>query len=82
MSINMAKDSQNVDKRYTCTFLARSYNHVHAVNDKSKTTLIWFSYYMTFYNYLRARPKYFWGKPLFPYLQFSNLFQNNVSLFR
>ena len=31
--------------------------------------------HMPFYNYLQRQTKIFWGIPLMPYLQFSNLFQ-------
>ena len=36
----MLKDSQNVDKRCTFACLASSYDHLNAMNDKSKTTLV------------------------------------------
>ena len=35
----MSKESKNVDKRCTFSSLFNSYNHLYAVNDKSKTTL-------------------------------------------
>ena len=36
----MPKESQNVDKRCTFSSLVSSYDHLYAMNDKSKTTFI------------------------------------------
>ena len=36
----MPKELQNVDKRCTFSSLVSSYNHLYAMNDKSKTTLV------------------------------------------
>ena len=36
----MPKESQNVNKRCTFSSLVSNYNHLYAMNDKSKTTLV------------------------------------------
>ena len=36
----MPKESKNVDKRCTLSSLVSSFDHLNAMNDKSKTTLV------------------------------------------
>ena len=37
----MPKELKNVEKRCTLSFLLSSYDHLYAMNDKSKTTLVY-----------------------------------------
>ena len=42
----MFKKSKNVDKRCTFSLLASCYDHLYVMNDKRKTTIVWFSFFI------------------------------------